>query len=306
MELTRSLSLQTPPLSGDDVAELQKRLIFLGYTNIGGADGVFGSKTDKAIRAFQNAHQLTVDGIVGSRTWKALFKVYAPPSFQAVLQYKADLIVPHGFRDSIAWQLGGEGILIEGQDPEVTRGEPLTVKRVWENYGQRIEQCAEKYGVPVELIMATICTETSGRADAVRQEPGYISDEQTPHKVSPGIMQTLISTARLVMGDDTIDRAWLLNPDNAIEAGTAYMAKQRKSTLFDPPKVACAYNAGGIYHNKGEKNRWKMRQYPLGSGEHADRFVKWFNDCFRFFNEQGIRPASSYYMIMNEAEMAIA
>lgn len=36
------------------------------------ADGVFGSKTDAAVRSFQRGHGLAVDGIVGARTWAAL------------------------------------------------------------------------------------------------------------------------------------------------------------------------------------------------------------------------------------------
>ncbi|WP_166970279.1 peptidoglycan-binding domain-containing protein [Brevibacterium atlanticum] len=39
------------------------------------ADGVFGSKTEKAVRDFQKKHGLSVDGIVGKKTWCALYAV---------------------------------------------------------------------------------------------------------------------------------------------------------------------------------------------------------------------------------------
>lgn len=62
-------------MSGEDVKELQEALIKLGY-NLGnaGADGIFGNKTDDAVRSFQQSAGLTVDGIFGAKSYEALLK----------------------------------------------------------------------------------------------------------------------------------------------------------------------------------------------------------------------------------------
>lgn len=50
---------------GEDVKELQKALLSLGYTLPKyGADGDFGSETEKAVKLFQTANGLVADGVV--------------------------------------------------------------------------------------------------------------------------------------------------------------------------------------------------------------------------------------------------
>jgi N-acetylmuramoyl-L-alanine amidase len=43
-------------------------------------DGIFGSRTATAVRAFQQTNGLLVDGIVGQQTWRRLLEVTAPAS----------------------------------------------------------------------------------------------------------------------------------------------------------------------------------------------------------------------------------
>ncbi len=300
MAYTRALKYQLPFLRGEDVLELQRRLHQLSFVQAGQVDGIFGAKTGEAVKMFQQSRGLTIDGIVGPMTWTEAFTEISNPAQEKINQAIDSLKVPHNVFEGVSWSLGNNGISIEGNPPEDTGGQPDTVARVWQNYGDSISRWSEKFGVPAELIVATVCTETRGDPSAVREEPGYISDEATPNKVSPGITQTLISTAREVLADNTIDRAWLLTADNAIRAGTAYIASQWKKTDFDPPKVACAYNAGGVYRNRGDANRWKMRQYPINSSEHADRFVHWFNDCVRYYNSIESIPDVSFCAILNK------
>ena len=64
---------------GNDVKELQQALLDLGYKLPNyGADGDFGSETEAAVRDFQRKHNLEVDGIVGTKTYKALLAALAP------------------------------------------------------------------------------------------------------------------------------------------------------------------------------------------------------------------------------------
>ncbi len=311
MIYSRALRYQLPLMRGEDVLAMQLRLRQLGVDAVGQPDGMFGRQTDTAVRQYQTSHGLKVDGIVGPRTWTLLFgdsessrpEVVAagglpPTALERVLAVLDELKQEHAFRDSVPWQLAPEGLVINRGDPETTGGEPQTVRQIWQRFGQPIQEWAASFGVPVELIIATICSETHGEPAAVRQEPGYISDEGTPNKVSPGLMQTLISTARDVLADPSINRLWLLEPSNSIRAGTAYIAIQWKQTHLDPPKVACAYNAGSIQYNPSQGNRWKMLQYPTGTSEHADRFVKWFNDCFRMFEGDGVTANLSFFRLL--------
>lgn len=62
--------------SGADVAELQKKLISLGYKLPKyGADGDFGSETDAAVRQFQTDNKLAADGIAGKLTFAVIKKL---------------------------------------------------------------------------------------------------------------------------------------------------------------------------------------------------------------------------------------
>ena len=56
---------------GNLVKYLQFMLSTMGYS-VGSMDGIFGSNTAAAVRAFQQANGLDADGIVGRRTWYKL------------------------------------------------------------------------------------------------------------------------------------------------------------------------------------------------------------------------------------------
>ena len=56
---------------GNEVKQIQTKLKDWGYYS-GNVDGIFGFETEKAVKSFQRKNNLTVDGIVGDKTLKAL------------------------------------------------------------------------------------------------------------------------------------------------------------------------------------------------------------------------------------------
>ena len=92
--------------TGDDVTKVQKALQSLNY-DIGdsGADGIFGSATESAIKAFQEANDLEITGIVDDATLKALNEAN-----ESTNKLKDNI---DGLIDGIT-ELGGREKIIEG------------------------------------------------------------------------------------------------------------------------------------------------------------------------------------------------
>ena len=61
-------------MRGDDVTTLQQRLTEMGF-DCGRIDGIFGSLTESAVKEFQRQVGVSVDGIVGVGTYKALIRL---------------------------------------------------------------------------------------------------------------------------------------------------------------------------------------------------------------------------------------
>jgi peptidoglycan hydrolase-like protein with peptidoglycan-binding domain len=58
--------------AGEAVRFLEQLLICYGYLSKNEFDAKFDADTKKAVEAFQKAQKLTVDGVVGKNTWRAL------------------------------------------------------------------------------------------------------------------------------------------------------------------------------------------------------------------------------------------
>ncbi len=73
-EVNITLNVLKKGSKGEQVKALQRMLYAMGYSlgTKNPVDGEFGAKTDAAVRAYQADNGLTVDGIVGAKTWGSL------------------------------------------------------------------------------------------------------------------------------------------------------------------------------------------------------------------------------------------
>jgi len=67
------LRLATPRISGPEVLAVQTRLIELGFSKVGSADGWFGPLTKEGVSSFQWFLGFNQTGEVDSRVWDTLF-----------------------------------------------------------------------------------------------------------------------------------------------------------------------------------------------------------------------------------------
>jgi peptidoglycan hydrolase-like protein with peptidoglycan-binding domain len=111
----------------DYIKWLQKTLKAFGY-DPGPIDGLAGERTAKAVSAFQNDHELAVDGIVGEQTNQALLD-----ALQARINpAPAGIVTPHFDPDEFACSCGCgldvvDGLKVFAESLRSAFGWPLTI-----------------------------------------------------------------------------------------------------------------------------------------------------------------------------------
>lgn len=81
LKQSKGIKLKNPDslclgMSGQKVSDVQNRLKELGLYTESAATGYYGPATERAVKAFQEASGMTVDGIVGTKTKSQLFKKF--------------------------------------------------------------------------------------------------------------------------------------------------------------------------------------------------------------------------------------
>lgn len=182
-----------------------------------------------------------------------------------------------------------------------TRGEPLTMRRLIADYGDLISCAAETFGVDAPTICAMIGIEALKLRGSVSFDPFSLRDEDGEHfrdiesrpgRVSAGLMQTLLRTARQMADKHnlttsfagTVDRlelGHLCVPEISIYLGTAYLADRDEACCCegDPILLVGAYNAGGLYRTN--RNPWRIRTHQA---DRIPKFAAYYNDVLEVLN----------------------
>ena len=82
---SRLLMLKKSRMNGEDVRAVQVALNNLGLTEVGEADGWFGPKTEKGVKAFQKLAGFSVNGVVNKDVYDLLVKQKSGNVMQAYL-----------------------------------------------------------------------------------------------------------------------------------------------------------------------------------------------------------------------------
>jgi len=119
-------------------------------------DGIFGSRTEAAVRRFQEVFNLTPDGIVGPATWYALVRIYVAVNRLAELRSEGQRFYANSWATTDPIEQGDQGIKVEHLQymlsvlsayiPEIP---PLTIDGVFGNATRAAVVAAQRrFGLP--------------------------------------------------------------------------------------------------------------------------------------------------------------
>lgn len=210
----------------------------------------------------------------------------------------------------IIWRVTDAGIETVPGDtnaPHRTKGEPVTLNKIYANYHTEISDAADVTRVSRRLVAGIIAAESKGMPVAERSEP-QLND------ASIGLAQVLTNTAAGLVdyavahtlavpmglkeliglksmphgGDIETWRKYLRIPHISIALCAIYLksAEERQDLRRDPVLCYAAYNAGSAVPS--DATPWGLKYYRkvLPNGVVADamnNFVAWYGDACATF-----------------------
>lgn len=207
----------------------------------------------------------------------------------------------HAVKDGVghAWKVTDGGIWVQGEDSvRRSKGEPSTLRRIYDRFLEIIVQVHVDTGVPQQLIAAAIANESGGKDGGERFEK-HLNDW------SIGVMQTLTNTAWGIAqrspslqisqaildlqpvpkgGDLETWKTLLHRPEVSISLGAQYLRilNERFDCRWDPILIYAGYNAGSPRTSGSRPWGLHYHRVSLGDGrifDAMDTFAAWYGDA---------------------------
>ena len=99
----------------EEVEYLQYQLFYAGYLgdDISEVDGIFGPRTEAAVRRFQEIFDLDVDGVVGKATWYAIVRLYTAVTRLSELRSQGQKFYVNSWAHTNPIRQGDRGVKVE-------------------------------------------------------------------------------------------------------------------------------------------------------------------------------------------------